>query len=127
VSKQKFEAYKKTEVMTANRETVLLMLYAGVIRFVKQAIEAIEKKDIEKRNKLLLRSQEIVTELRSNLNHEIGGKIAESLDSLYGFVLTRLVDGNIKNEVQPLNEALQVLETLNTAWEQAISSLKESK
>ena len=41
------EAYKKTEVSTANRETILLMLYSGAIRFLKSAIAASEKSNIQ--------------------------------------------------------------------------------
>ena len=34
-----YSQYQKTQVMTASREKVLLMLYEGAIRFTKHALE----------------------------------------------------------------------------------------
>lgn len=122
------QAYRNNEVMTANKETVLLLLYAGAIRFLKQAIEALEKKKIAEKAKYLLRTHEIVSELRAGLNFkEGGGEVATNLERLYDFVTDRLVQGNMNNTIQPLQEALNVLTTLNEAWEQAIASLKKEK
>lgn len=36
-----YKAYQKTQITTASREKVLLMLYEGAIRFVKHAEVAI--------------------------------------------------------------------------------------
>jgi flagellar protein FliS len=121
------DIYRKTEVMTANRETILLMMYAGAIRFLKQAIEAEERSDVAERGRLVGRTQEIVNELRSTLNFEVGGEIATQLDQLYIFVTDRLIQGNIEKNVTPLKEALSVLSTLNSAWEEAIAALKKGK
>ena len=120
------DAYRKTEVMTANRETLLLMLYAGALRFLKSAIAAVERKDIQEKNRLLIKTQEIISELRSTLNFEIGGELAKRLDSLYSFITRRLLQGQMEANIQPLREALGVLETLNEAWEKAITSLKSA-
>lgn len=121
-------AYKQNEVMTANKETVLLLLYAGAIRFIKQGMEAMEKKKISDKAKHLLRAHEIVTELRAGLNFNSGGgEIAMKLEQLYDFVTERIAQGNLTNTPKPLEEALSVLTTLNDGWEQAIASLKKEK
>ncbi len=121
-------AYRQNEVMTANKETVLVLLYAGAIRFLKQAIEAVENKKIADKAKHLLRVHEIVTELRAGLNFEAGGgEIAKNLERLYDFITDRLTQGNLTNTVPPLQEALSVLTTLHEAWEQAIALIKKEK
>ncbi len=121
-------AYQQNSVLTANKETVLLMLYSGAIRFLKQAIEALENKKIADKAKYLLRTHEIVSELRAGLNFQEGnGEVARYLEQLYDFIAERLMQGNLQNQTQPLNEALNVLTTLNEAWEQAIASLKKEK
>lgn len=119
--------YRSTEVLTANRETILLMMYAGALRFIKKAKEATEKKDVEQRSNYIRKVQDIVTELRSNLNFKVGGDLAKNLDSLYEYVMHRLVLAHVESEVIHLDEAQKVLETLNSAWEDAISSLKKEK
>jgi len=127
VRKTPVDIYRKTEVVTANRETILLMMYAGAIRFLKGAIEAAEKGEIEEHCRLTTRTLDIVTELRATLNFEIGGDIAEQLDLLYAYVTQRLFKATAEKQVAPLKEALNILNTLNSAWEGAIASLKKEK
>jgi flagellar secretion chaperone FliS len=121
------DSYRKTEVTTANRETILLMLYAGAIRFLKGALEAGERKDLAERNLLTSKAQSIVNELRSVLDFKIGGEIATELDRLYAFVTSRLISATIEHNADHLREALKVLESLHTAWEEAVASLKKQK
>ncbi len=121
------DSYRKMAVTTASRETILLMLYAGAIRFLKGSIEAAERKDIAERSRLIAKVQAIVTELRSVLDFKIGGDIAIELDRLYAFVTTRLVSATIQQNTDHLREALKVLETLQIGWEEAVASLKKQK
>jgi flagellar protein FliS len=118
------KTYKNTEVLTANKEAILLLLYEGGVRFLKQAIQACEKKDISEKSRLIGRVQDIVNELRATLNHKEGGDLAASLESLYDFITERLIDATKENSVEKLNEALKILLTLHEAWQQAIASLK---
>ncbi len=117
------EAYRKTGVVTANKEAVLLLLYSGAVRFLKQAITATETQNIEERTRYILRTQDIVNELRASLNFQIDHEIAEQLDALYGFITHRLLMGNLEKKTIYLEEALKILTTLHEAWESAISSL----
>ena len=119
-----FESYRKTDVLTANRETILLMMYAGAMRFIRQAKEAPE---VLERTRLVGKAQEIISELRSTLNFEAGKEIATQLDALYGFILMRLSQGCIERKDAPLDEALTILGTLNEAWEQAVSAVRKEK
>jgi flagellar secretion chaperone FliS len=121
------EAYRKTDVMTANRETILLMMYAGAIRFLKQAIEAKESHQVAERVRLVTKTQEIITELRSTLNFELGGELAHTLDALYAYLAKRLTQGTLENNPEHLQEVLNHLSSLNEAWEQAILTLKKEK
>jgi len=125
--KNPLESYRRTDLMTANRETILLMMYGGAMRFLKQAIEAGEANDFILMNKMVAKTQEIVNELRSTLNFEVGGDIAKNLEMLYGFVSDRLLQGCLEKQVKPLGEALGIIQTLNEAWEQAIASLKKER
>jgi flagellar secretion chaperone FliS len=117
--------YRNTEILTANREAILLMLYEGAVRFLKQAIQATEAKDIPEKSRLIGRVQDIINELKATLNHKDCGELAESLRALYDFITDRLVEGTKENNVNKLKEALVVLTTLHNAWHQAIASLKK--
>ncbi len=121
------EAYRQNEVLTANKETVLILLYEGAIRFLKQAIDAVEKKNQADKIKYIIKTNEIVAELRAGLNFKMGGEIAGNLERLYDYVADRLIQGNMNNSAQSLQEALTVLTSLHEAWELAIASLKKER
>lgn len=127
MNQKKLDAYRTTDVMTANRETILLMMYAGAMRFLRQAIEAADGARWAEMSQLVGRTQEIVNELRSTLNFEVGGEIAQNLEMLYAFITQRLIQGNLEKKTEPLKDALGILETLNVAWEQAIASLRKER
>jgi len=120
-------AYRKTDIMTANKETILLMMYAGALRFLKQGIEAAENNNIEEKARMVGKTQEIITELRSTLNFEAGGELANQLEALYIFIGQRLAHGLVEGKTEYLREALKLLNTLNDAWEQAAESLKKER
>ncbi|MEK6627331.1 MAG: flagellar export chaperone FliS, partial [Bdellovibrionota bacterium] len=60
--------YKKTSVLSASREQILLMLYEGAIKFTKLAIQAAEQKKIADRGHNILRAFDIIVELNATLD-----------------------------------------------------------
>ncbi len=119
--------YKKTSVQSASKEKILLMLYEGAIRFVKQALIAIEKKDIAGRGINIGRAYDIVMELNNTLNHEVGGDIAKNLEQLYMFITEQLTKTNATGQPKPLEDALKVLETLYSGWVEALEKIKREE
>jgi len=124
--KNPFGSYTKTGVVTASREKILIMLYDGAIRFLKMAIAASDSNDLKEKNIYIGKTMDIVNELRASLNHKESEEVAANLEGLYEFIQDRLLKGSIKSDTNQLNEALGILTTLRTAWDQAIQSLKQS-
>lgn len=121
------QKYKQASVQSASREKILLMLYEGCIRFMKQAIAAIDRKDIADRGMNIGRAFDIVNELNNTLNHEAGGDIAKNLEQLYMFVTEQLTKANATGQKKPLEDALKVMETLYSGWVEAIEKLKREE
>jgi flagellar protein FliS len=61
----------------------------------------------------------MIGELQAALDYEKGGEIAASLNQLYSYMLSRLASANYDQKIEPLNEVLQLLGTLQSAWAQA--------
>jgi len=122
-----YQKYKTTSVQSASKEKILLMLYEGAIRFMKQALVAIDKKDIADRGLNIGRAFDIVMELNNTLNFEVGGDLAVRLEQLYMFVTDQLTQANIKNDKEPLQHALKTMETLYSGWVEAVEKLKREE
>ena len=102
--------------MTAGQKDLILMLYSGVIRFLRQGLDAIEREDREGAHNNIIRGRRIVAELMSSLNHEGGEKIASNLFELYGYVLRLLIDANTRQADAPIREAIDILTILKEGW-----------
>ena len=120
-------AYKKTSVNTASKEQILLMLYQAAIKNCKKAIDAIEDKEIAAKGEFIGKLQDIVIELNSSLDFEVGGDVAKELSALYDYVLFSSTQANIKINKEPLEGCLDVLTTLYDGWQEAIKSLRKTE
>lgn len=118
--------YLETQIKTATRDQLLLMLYDGAIRFAEQAKEQLfqDQMDTEKYNSCLVKSQRIVTELTSSLDFNQNEEIAKNLARLYGFIYNQLVQANMKKEDTYIDNSIRILKSLREAWQDAISKLK---
>jgi flagellar protein FliS len=109
-------AYQEASVMTQNKGRLIVMLYDGAIKFLKQAIRDIETHDFESKGKNITKARDIITELNTVLDMETGGEIAQNLRSLYNFMYSHLGKANVKCDTQMIREVVGLLEELNQSW-----------
>lgn len=121
------QEYLKTKVMTASPEMLTLMLWDGAIRFAEQGKDAIQKKDIEGSYKSLVRSQRIITELTTNLRHEVDPDLCGKLAALYNFIYRRLVDANLTKNIQFVDDALEIMRHQRETWAMLMDKLAKER
>jgi len=116
---QSYNLYQQTSVTTSNPMKLVLMLYDGAIQFLKESTEFIGKKEIQNKIVTINRAKDILAELNSSLNCEIGGEFALRLRSLYLFMDRHLFQANLKNDVRAIEDVIRLLTTLREAWQDA--------
>lgn len=119
--------YLKTKIQTASKEQLVLMLMDGVVRFSEHGRKAIEEKDYEKKQKNLVRAQDIIIELVNGLDHDKGGEIATNLARLYTYAIRRLVDANMKDDTSGIDETQHIFRNLREAWAVAMEKANKEK
>lgn len=119
--------YLKTQVQTASKEQLVLMLMDGILRFSEQGRQAIHDKNIEKKQFALVRTQDIIIELVNGLDHEKGGDIATNLSRLYAYALKRLVEANLKNDTTGIDEVQNIFKSLREAWAIAMETVAKER
>lgn len=117
-------AYKQTAVETASPEKLLVMLYAGAIKFLRQGEKALEEKRYEDAHNSLTRVGDIITELNMTLDLEAGGEIAANLRELYTFYFGEIVKANIKKDPSFLQPVIEFLEAFRDAWIEAAKTAR---
>lgn len=115
-----YNAYLRSKVMTATPAELTLMLYEGAIKFVNKAIMSIEKKDIMGAHNNLMKTQRIIEELRASLDHKY--PVAKEFDTVYEYILRRLIEANIKKDKDILEEVLEHLRTMRDTWKEVMKN-----
>src|SRR5438552_247645 len=110
--------YQETSVTTSSPEQLVVMLYEGAVRSLKQAVTQIARKDLIGKRQSVDRALAIVQHLQGTLDMDRGGEIAIELDRLYSYVISKVLDGSIHLRTAPIEEAAKLLTTLLSSWEE---------
>lgn len=122
-----YQQYKEVQVKTANNGKLVLMLYQGIVKFLRLAKKYIEDGNIEAANENLIKAQKIINELSTNLDREKGGEIAGNLFRLYQFMNSQLIRANIKKEIAPIEIVEEMTIELLETWKQIVNGKQVKK
>ena len=114
-------AYLQTQVSTTTQGDLLLLLYDGAIKFLKQAKEKIREKNYAEKGLLISRAIDVISELDASLNPQKGGDLADNLHNLYFFCNTRLLKANLKMDIGLIDEVVKILTGLRGAFAQILN------
>lgn len=120
-----YQAYQNNAVNTASSGELTLMLYNGCIKFIKQAIRDMNESKYEAKNVNIQKAQNIIQELMLTLDPEV--EITGHILPLYEYMQYQLKEGNIKNEVEKLEEALQFATEFRDTWKQVILKTRQQQ
>ncbi|NRR03453.1 flagellar export chaperone FliS [Brevibacillus brevis] len=117
------QTYQNNQVTTATPAELTLMLYNGAIKFIKQTRTSINNGDLEKANEYSKRVQDILQELILTLNKEY--PLAEQMMAIYEFMLSRLVESNIRKDTVMLDEVEEFFIQFRDTWKEAMLIAKK--
>ena len=112
--------YKQVVVSTSTPGELLLALYGGLFRYLRQARLLLENKQRGKAAERVSHARAILVELELALDHEAFPELCQNLSGLYGFCLDRLRVATREDSTQAIDEILRVLEPLHQAWQVAV-------
>ena len=107
--------YRSARVETASPVQVVVQLYDGALRFLRQAEEAGTGGDAKARGTALTKAHAVVSELQSTLDNKHAPELCAELDRLYEFVLYQITQAALSLETD-LSPANNVLSQLRSAW-----------
>jgi flagellar secretion chaperone FliS len=122
-----YNVYKNNSVNYASKDKLLIMLLDGAVNFSKIARQAIVDREITKAHDNIIKTQNIFYELMNTLDVSQGGEWAKSLMKVYDFIVYRLVDANMKKDLEIMNEVIPLIEDIRDTWTQAYNISKGVK
>ena len=110
--------YRRTSVVTADPKRLVLMCYEGAIENLKIAKKRYVEKDYEGKASVTKKAQDIINELLCSLDFEKGGSIAKNLDSLYNYIVRRIIHADLNKDIRTIDEVIGILNEFKSAWEE---------
>ena len=118
-----YAAYNDVMINTTSKEKILLLLLDGAVKFVGYARRGIEENHIAVKGENISKALAIITELQCALDRKIGGELVENLDALYHYMMIKLTQANISNDIRLLDEVSKLLRSLKDGFESAVEEV----
>src|ERR1019366_411626 len=116
--------YFQQNILNAEPVELTRMIYQQAIASVREAREHLAQRQIRERVEAINRAYSAIAELLASLRPETAPELSARLQGLYGYMLRRLLDGNMQQVDPPLAEVLGLLVTLEGAWSGVAAKLK---
>jgi flagellar secretion chaperone FliS len=111
------QAYRESAILTAPPERLVVMLYDGARRFLRQAAAAMREHDVPTAHDRLRRAEAILDHLLATLDMS-QGEVAERLEAIYVFCRRLLAEGRMKQDPAVPEKVSELLGELRDAWAQ---------
>lgn len=107
----------RAEATEASPHRIIQMLMSGFLERVAYAKGSMERQEFAKKSEYISKAVGIINGLRSGLDMDKGGEIAENLNSLYEYINRRLIEANAANDIEILNEVYSLMSEVKQGWD----------
>lgn len=114
--------YETVQTITADPGRIVVTLFDGAARFIRQAQRALDRRDLPRFAASVSRAHAIIAELSNVLDREKGGELAATLGRLYAFMLRHLTEGLVTKSRRHLDEVLVPLQAIREGFEGAVEA-----
>ena len=111
------EVELESQVAAADAHGLIALLFDGAIMALSQAEAALARRDTVAKARSIARAVSIIGEgLRTSIDKNAGGSLAEQLDELYAYMMHRLLHANLKSDATMVAEVKGLMNELRSAW-----------
>ena len=115
------QAYRESSVLTASPEQLVVMLYDGVGRFLRQAEVLLREGGYEQAHERMNRGEAIIDELLATLDMD-QGQVAERLQAIYVYCKRCLTEARAERSPDKVSLVVRLLGELRDAWAQVATT-----
>jgi len=115
--KQYQQVSVNSAAMGASPHRLVQMLMEGALERIVLAKASMKRNEIAMKGQNIGVAINIVGGLQGSLNQEAGGKIAENLNNLYDYMVSRLLVANSQNDESILDEVSGLMIEIKMGWD----------
>ncbi|HAU5562393.1 flagellar export chaperone FliS [Pantoea sp. Taur] len=117
------QAYAKigveSAVMSANQQQLVSMLFDGALSALVRARLFLQDGNIEGKGSSLSKAINIIENgLKQGLVEGSGDELTDNLVGLYAYMVRRLLQANLRNDVEAIEEVEGLLRNIADAWKE---------
>jgi flagellar protein FliS len=117
-------AYRRGAVMAATPGQLVVLLYDGARRFLRQGAMAMREGQIERAHNALRRAERIINHLDATLDFN-QGEVPQLLHALYQFSLRHLGDARLEQDPGKVEEISGMLGELREAFNDISAAVEQ--
>lgn len=114
-------SYRDCVLEGASAVDLVVALYDGIVRFLNNAIAAVERGDVEGRRIAVKRAMDIIIHLQARLRMDVGGRPAEALSEFYAVIFSEILQASQSASKAKFEHAIECVCTVREAWRQVAS------
>ncbi len=110
--------YQQRTLEGASGVDLTIALYDGIIRFLREAMAAVDRGDVSGRRRAVKRAMDIVIHLQATLRMDVGGKPAAALSEFYTAIFALMLQGSQLEDKGKFESAIAFVWKVREAWKQ---------
>ncbi|MDX8406510.1 MAG: flagellar export chaperone FliS [Mariprofundus sp.] len=123
----RYQAYQGHQVEGAGPLGLVLLTYEALFKSLGRTRMAIQAGDLYAEATHTSQAMEALLELNASLNMEAGEDIAQSLASLYMYMMKRLSEGLCSSSTEHVDEVIRLVQELREGWMQLSAQQSEQQ
>ena len=111
-------SYQEHALEGASAVDLVVALYDGIVRFLLQACEAVDRGDAQGRRAAVKRALDIIIHLQARLRMDVGGRPAEVLSEFYASIFAQILQASTSASRAKFEHAIDCVRNVRDAWRQ---------
>jgi len=107
----------ESTLATATPHRIIQMLMERALTKMGVAKNHMEREEIHEKGSNIGVAISIIGMLQASLNHKTNASMSANFDELYGYMMRRLLEANIRNDPNIIDEVYGLLQELKDAWD----------
>ena len=113
----------ESAVMSASQQQLVTMLFDGVLSALVRARLFMQDNNQQGKGVSLSKAINIIENgLRVSLDEESNDELTQNLIALYSYMVRRLLQANLRNDVSAVEEVEALMRNIADAWKEALLS-----